>query len=672
MTDRHLRRLAQAYHVAVEYRDWRDQRVSVAPDTLRAVLGALGVDASTSAAVRDSLAERQAGPSRLPPVSVVRFGYPVRVPAGSEVVGYGRIAADGRLPDSVPLGWHTLQTPDGQTGALAYVPEVVALPSGMRGRRLTGLLAQLYSIRSAASWGIGDLVDLAELADYAGRLGVGFTMVNPMHATEPTAPVTDSPYLPVSRRFASPLYLRIERVPEYRRLPATDREAIDALAAPLRAAQRTNALIDRDAVWTAKRQALHLLYRAGLSDRRREEYLAFCHREGQALTDFATWCALAEAYGPRWRRWPRGLRDPRSAQVAAEARRLADRVEFHRWAQWLLDEQLSAAQQAALDAGMPLGILHDLAVGVAPDGADVWMHRDVYVDGVTVGTPPDEFNRHGQNWNQLPWHPGRLAAAGYAPFRDMVRFWLRHSGGLRIDHVMGLFRLWWVPDGATPRDGTYVGYDHEAMVGILGLEAHLADAVVVGEDLGTVEPWIRRYLQSRGILGTSVLWFESDKGAPRPPHRWRRDCLATVDTHDLPPVAGYVTGEFIDVKHRRNALGQDPAQAKAELATRVAAWRGALMSMGLLPASHTSMEALVRGLHAYLARTPATLVGLSVPNLVGERRSQNLPGTYREYPNWRIPLADHTGRAVLLDEVISDPRVAGHIRAAVAAIASDG
>ncbi|MGH3657715.1 MAG: 4-alpha-glucanotransferase, partial [Micromonosporaceae bacterium] len=478
MTDHELRQLAQAYRVAVTYVDWQDNHVTVSPETLRTVLIALGVDVSTPSAVREELrrAARRTEEPPLQTVTVVREGAGFPVPPGArlEIDGVGPIGADGRLPRDLPLGWHTVRSSAGLSGALAYVPDRLRPPPQLTGRA-AGLMAQLYSVRSAGSWGIGDLADLAELARWSGGLGAGFTLVNPLHATEPTVPVHASPYLPSSRRFASPLYLRIEQIPEYAALPAGDRPT---------GPPGGGDLIDRDDVWTAKREALTRLYAVTPTPARREAYHRFVASEGQALTDFATWCALTEAYRGSWRRWPEALRNPRSPEVAAEAVRLADRVEFHRWVQWLVDEQLATAQRAATEAGMPLGIMHDLAVGADPDGADAWMHSDVHAEGVTVGVPPDYFNRLGQDWRQPPWHPGRLAEAGYGPYRDLVRFWLRHGGGLRADHVMGLFRLWWVPSGGSPLDGTYVHYDHEAMVGILALEAHLASAVVVGEDLG--------------------------------------------------------------------------------------------------------------------------------------------------------------------------------------------
>ena len=277
--------------------------------------------------------------------------------------------------------------------------------------RSWGFAVQLYSVRSRGSWGHGDLRDLADVAAWSGTaLGADFVLVNPLHAAEPTAPISPSPYLAMTRRHLSPLYLRIEDVPEYARLGAGDRARVDALGAPLRAASRTAALIDRDAVWAAKRAALEIIRAAGLSPERQTELDAFRARDADAVQDWATWCAIAEVHGPDWRTWPTALADPRSPEVAALRRARADRVDFHAWLQWLTAEQAAAAQRAARRAGMSIGVISDLAVGAHPGGADAWARQDVIVTGMSVGAPPDEFNQRGQDWTLPPWHPGWLAA----------------------------------------------------------------------------------------------------------------------------------------------------------------------------------------------------------------------------------------------------------------------
>ncbi|WP_433174575.1 4-alpha-glucanotransferase [Actinoallomurus sp. CA-150999] len=608
----------------------------------------------TEAGPAASAGGREAAPGAEPPPSAASAD---EAPAGrgrppatsAEVAG---LRAEYRLPPETPLGWHRVRA---RRGGREEVAPLLVAPSRAPdpGERSWGLMAQLYSVRSSRSWGIGDLADLRELATWSGgALGAGFVLINPLHAGEPAPPIRPSPYLPMSRRFTSPLYLRPEEVPEYAAAGPETRRRIEELAAPERTRSRTTGEIDRDAAWTAKRAALELLAEVPLAPERTAAYAAFRERQGEALTAFATWCALAEEHGAYWPAWPAELRDPRSAAVAVERDLRADRVEFHRRLQWWLDEQLGAAQDAAREAGMGLGIVHDLAVGVDPGGADAWAYQDLFASGMSVGAPPDEFNQRGQDWGQPPWHPQRLAAAGYAPYRDMLRHVLRHAGGLRLDHAMQVFRLWWVPRGASPADGTYVSYPYGDLLGVLLFEAHEAGAVVIGEDLGTVADYMRDVFAERGVFGTSMAWFERDEsGAPLSPEEWREPCLATVGTHDMPPIEGYLGGDHIALRERLGLLTRPAAEEYAELDPSLREWKELLTSLGLDTADMTA------ALHAFLSRTPARLVGVSLADAVGERRTQNQPGTVDEYPNWRIPLADAVGHPVLLDDLPRHPRL---------------
>jgi 4-alpha-glucanotransferase len=625
-----LRRRAQAAGVATSYRDWRDRTVEVADETLVAVLAALAAGS---------------------PV-------PAIPPAGSRP-GPGGEPASGPRPgrERGPAPWP----------GLAADHPVAPRPLG----RSWEFTVQLYSLRSRRSWGHGDLHDLADLARWsASELGAGFVLINPLHAAEPAPPVSPSPYLPMSRRFISPLYLRVEDIGEYALLPAAQRRRIGELAAPLHAASTGGGLIDRDAVWCAKRAALEIIHRQPLAPGRRTAFERFRVHEGQALDDWATWCALAEVHGSDWREWPQPLRSMRSAAVAAERGRLGARVKFHAWLQWLADEQRAAAQAAARAAGMRIGIVADLAVGAHPGGADAWAYAGVLAPGVSVGAPPDEFNQQGQDWAQPPWHPGRLAAAGYQPLAGLMRGAFGHAGGLRADHVMGLFRLWWVPAGMSPDRGTYVRYPHQAMAGVFTGEAVRAGALAIGEDLGTVEDWVRDYLAARGVLGTSKLWFERRRdGVPRPPAQWRHHCLATVGTHDVPPVAAFVTGEQVTLRAGLGLLAREPAAERAAAGAALQAWQDALAREGLAPAAGRLGPAeFTVALYGYLARTPAALVGVSLADAVGERRPQNLPGTTTQYPNWCVPLGDGDGRPVLLEDLAAHPGV----RTVVAAVSRPG
>jgi 4-alpha-glucanotransferase len=690
--------LAHAYGVATEYWDWRGQHTVVPRCTIVAVLAALDVGAGDPVAVERSLAEVRDRPWRqvLPDIVVARQGtsprFPVHVTHGTavevfvEVEGGGRRplaqedhwieprTVDGRIigeatfvvPGDLPLGWHRLHAlhADGQAEQpLVVTPARLELPAGLAERRAWGFMTQLYSVRSERSWGLGDLADLAELAAWSARAhGAGFVLVNPLHAAEPVPPMQSSPYLPVTRRFVNPIYLRVEDVHEVAYMPSSDRAIIEWSAEAMRGLNADAGELDRDAVWDAKKAALETVFEQPRTPGRQASLEAFCEREGQGLIDFATWCALAERYGTPMSRWPKHVLDPRSDTVGQLRRELAERVSFYMWLQWCLDEQLAAAQRSAWEAGMRLGVVHDLAVGVHPEGADVWALGDALARYVTVGAPPDAFNQQGQDWSQPPWRPDRLAELGYAPYRDMLRTVLRHAGGLRVDHIIGLFRLWWVPNGAGPAEGTYVRYDHEALIGILALEAHRAGAFVVGEDLGTVEPWVRDYLRERGLLGTSILWFERDgSGKPLPPESWRELCLATVTTHDLPPTSGYLAGEHIELRHRLGLLTRpvgeeteiDEADREAVLAQ--------LAGLGLLGAHPTERDR-VEALHRFLTWTPARLLGVALADATGDRRTMNQPGTNNEYPNWRLPLADGAGRPVLLEEVMNSIRAASLAR----------
>ncbi len=545
---------------------------------------------------------------------------------------------------------------DERCPAAAKAPTAGAVAPWPR-RRSWGFAVQLYSVRSRGSWGHGDLRDLADLAVWSGTaLGADFVLVNPLHAAEPTAPISPSPYLAMTRRHLSPLYLRIEDVPEYARLGAGDRARVDALGAPLRAASRTAALIDRDAVWAAKRAALEIIRAAGLGPERQAELDAFGARDLEAVQDWATWCTIAEVHGPDWRTWPAALADPRSPEVAALRQARADRVDFHAWLQWLTAEQSAAAQRAARRAGMSIGVISDLAVGAHPGGADAWARQDVIVTGMSVGAPPDEFNQRGQDWTLPPWHPGWLAAQAGRPLAELTAATTRHAGGLRIDHVMGLARLWWIPAGMAPGQGTYVRYDHELIGDVLCAEAARAQALAIGEDLGTVEPWLRDFLAERRVLGTSMLWFERGQdGTPRPPDGWRRGCLATVGTHDMPPAATFLTGEQVTIRAELGLLTEPEAEERTAARAELHGWLAMLAGEGLLArpagAAGVTPEEFTVALYGFLARTPAMLIAVSLAEAVGERRPQNLPGTVNEYPNWRIPLADGEGAPVLLEDL---------------------
>jgi 4-alpha-glucanotransferase len=699
-----LAELAAACGVAVEYWDQSGAHVAVSATTVRAVLAALGYPVPDDAAVPAALDQVRLRDWRrmLPPVFVAIQGSArrlwVHVPHGDPVQAWVELPdgtrrdlpqldhwvdpvqvdqaligeASFEVPGDLPLGYHRIlarsTSASSSQATEAHCPLIVtprALdPASITGDRQWGFMEQVYATRSRRSWGLGDLHDCATLAQWSGReLGAGFLLLNPLHAAEPKAPMTPSPYLPVTRRFANPIYLRVEEVPEFARLDALQRERIEVQAQALRQRNLSPDLLDRDAVWTAKRAALQQVFDAGRDEQRAAVFAAFRHEQGQGLQDFATWCALCDVHGPDASAWPVGLRHPRSPQVADFARVHEPLLDFHAWLQWVVDQQLEQAQRQAKDAGMVIGLMHDLAVGAHPEGADAWALQDVLAGGVSVGAPPDMYNQVGQDWSQPPWRPDALAEAAFAPYRDMLRTVLRHAGGLRIDHVLGLFRMWWVPRGMPPSAGTYVRFDHEAMIGILCLEAQRAGAVVVGEDLGTLEPWVQEVLRDRGILGTVILWFETaEAGQVRWPDHWRRDVLASVTVHDLPPTAGFLRDEHVRIRSELGLLTRPESVERAAAGAERQAWAEVARTLGLLDPSvdigtEAGLDALAIALHRVVAASPARLIGIGLPDVVGDRRAQNQPGTDQEYPNWRVPMTDSTGRPVLLEEIMTSPEL---------------
>ncbi|MFC0432749.1 4-alpha-glucanotransferase [Kutzneria buriramensis] len=613
--DDQLVELADAHGVATWYEGSERRRIDVEPDVVVAVLAKLGVAADSPAAISQALAEVRA--DDLPPTIVLRTGRTRKLPAQATVRTEDGDTLDigDEIPGDLPLGWHTLIA-DGREITLVVAPASLPEPP-----RTWGWALQMYAMHSRDSWGVGDLADLSDFVTWSRDTGAGVVLLNPMHAVAPVHPVQPSPYSPSSRRHTNPVYLRVTATNAYLDADDATKAAVDALRP-----DRTTELIDYDQVWDAKIAALELL---------KPETI----REGD---DFALYCALAEVHGADYREWPEELRHPDNPAVREQAD--PARVSFHAWLQELCDEQLATARRAAED--MTIGIVHDLPVGVDPGGADAWALQDVLAPGVTVGAPPDAFNQQGQNWSLPPWQPRKLAEAGYQPYRRLLQAVFRHSHGLRIDHIAGLWRLWWIPSGDARR-GTYVRYDAEAMTGILALEAHRAGAAVIGEDLGTVEPVVTETLHANNMLSSAVLWFERDEhGNLRPPQDWPERATASVSTHDLPTAAGFLRSEHVRVRAELGVLADDVDAEYANAAKE----RRELLEMLNLDESAAEEDVIV-AMHALLAGTPCRLVLASPYDVIGETRQPNLPGTVDEYPNWRIPFP------VDLAAFTADPRV---------------
>jgi 4-alpha-glucanotransferase len=516
------------------------------------------------------------------------------------------LAADGSLPASLPPGYHTLHGPSaGGERRLIVSPGTCHLPPDLRA---WGWSAQLYAVRSRKSWGLGDLADLRELARWAARLGAGALLLNPLDAPLPLLPQEPSPYYPSSRRFRNPLYIRVEEVPGAERLG-------EQLARLAEAGRRLNRrrLIDRDRVYRLKLTALEELFGAFPGD---PAFDAYRRAEGSELEDYATFCALSEVHRGPWCDWPEELRHPDSEAVRRFRADRRHRVRFHEWLQWLLDRQLTAA-------AAEIGLVHDLPIGVQGDGADAWAWQDVFASGLSVGAPPDPFNAAGQDWAVPPFDPWRLRAAAYEPFVQTVRAAFRHGAGLRVDHVMGLFRLYWIPAGEGPTKGIYVRYPHGDLLDILALESQRAGAFVAGEDLGTVESSVRDEMARRRILSYRLLWFEEEA-----PARYVQESLAAVTTHDLPTLAGIWEGSDPDHSMRerlRRHTGVSDDRPVAEVA-----------------------EAAYRA----LAASPSRLLAATLEDALGVAERPNKPGTTSEWPNWSLALP------VSLEELRRDPRPA--------------
>lgn len=679
--------LARRLGVDTDYWDFAGNYHEVPQSTLVRVIDALGFTLQSSDDIErahESL-DREYWFSTLPKGLVVRqsqgANIPVHVPDGTSLEvwletengdtspleqldiwvparDFGpegrRGEATFRLPEGTEWGYHTLhaKTVEGEfSQQVAVVPDRLPLGS-LEHSRSWGVMTQLYSVTSRGSWGMGDFHDLGHIAEIFGRQGADFVLTNPLHAGEPNVPITPSPYLPVSRRFLSPLYIRPADIAEYRHLDSTSESLVKVAFA-----QASNELfpvdavkhIDRDRSWKAKREALEVFFKVKRSPSREAEFRDFIAARGQDLQNFALWCALYDRFGQG--PWEDDVADVSGPRVAALREKLAEQVEFYCWLQWIASTQLHAAQESAKNAGMTIGIMNDLAVGVHKYAADVWSTPDAYVRSMSVGAPPDMYNQLGQDWTQPPMNPRYMATHDWEPLRGIIHRALADCGALRIDHVMGLIRLWWIPRGADPNEGTYVRYNHEATVGIMLLEAARAHAVVVGEDLGTVEDWVRDYLKDRGILGTSVLWFERNGSDFKPPEQYREMCMAAVNTHDLPPTLGFLRAGHLEVQDRLGILPQPLEQAKDALYDDIAKLVEQLRNMGLLENDYPTESELILALHRFIGKTPAKLSVVSLVDAVGDLRMQNQPGTNNEYPNWRIPLSDSLGRSVKVEEL---------------------
>jgi (1->4)-alpha-D-glucan 1-alpha-D-glucosylmutase len=676
--------------------------------TERALLGAMGLPAGTDPEVAAALLQldRQEAERPLRPVQVVReparphrvevtlpagddgkaFRWRLRRESGAEDLGeftpaaleeVGRSRLDGQervrrvlaIDLAVEAGYHrfAIEPLDGRgrAGEMSFIvaPETCYLPPALRGEgRVWGFAAQLYSIRSERNWGIGDFGDLRRVLEFCARNGAGAVLLNPLHALFPDAPDHACPYSPSSRAFFNLLYLDVQAVPEFAECPEA-KAAVDAPAFQTRLrALRAAPQVDYRGVAEAKREVLELLYRHF-----RTRHLAQGTDRGHAFLDYRSgrgpglrWQALFDALQEHFRRqdeqvwgwpaWPEPYRDPHSPEVAAFAEAHAERVECFEYLQWQAADQLAAAGRDSWEQGLGIGLILDLAIGVAPGGSATWTGNGLYARDAAVGAPPDEVNRMGQNWGLPPWIPHRLTEAAYEPFIELLRANMASAGALRVDHVMGLCRLFWVPQGLPIAEGSYVAYPFGDLLGILALESQRNRCLVIGEDLGTVPDEVRRALQATGVLSTRLLYFERrEDGRLMPPEAYPVQAVAAVTTHDLPTLAGFWQG--LDIGLRTDLhLYPDEAVRDQQILGRAedrAQLLLALGSEGLVPAGgglhQVDLPAMTpefaAAVYTYLARAPSKVLLVQLEDGFGGLEQPNLPGTVAPaYPSWRLKL----------------------------------
>lgn len=592
------------------------------------------------------------------------------------------------LPQDLPMGYYEVKAwaQGGNTGAeakfrLIVAPERCYIPENLqKGARLWGFALQLYSLRSERNWGIGDFQDLAMVVEWAGKLGAGVLGLNPLHALKNSKPYHISPYSPNSRLFLNDLYIDVEQVAECKTAPEVQKRLADpSFRAQLEAARKSE-LVDYNAVASAKRAVLDLCYRAFLRDNfegtepnlkpktaRGWFFHRYVQQEGEPLVQFALFQALederqfVQSRSVVWADWPEQYRMPSSDSVVEFKRRHMKKVRFFQYLQWLAADQLKALVGKTHEVGMPIGFYHDLALGSDRYGADGWRFQDVLAMKADCGAPPDAFAPEGQNWGFSPADPVRLRASGYEYFIEMLRNNLRYGGAIRIDHVMALFRLFWIPRGLPASKGTYVHYPAEDLLAILALESTRANALVIGEDLGTVPDWVRDRLGAAGVLSYRVFYFErTGSGACKPPVSYPAQALAVITTHDLPTLSGYWEGTDIETRAKLGLFASEQARV-AMLAERQLekTWiLAALKAEDLLPAGVPDDPAqtpamtteLAEAIHLYLARTPAWMVLANLEDVIGTRVQTNLPGTVDQHPNWCRKLHAR------VDELVGDSR----------------
>jgi 4-alpha-glucanotransferase len=668
-----LRELAARLGIVPEYLDQTGKRIVRTSDATREVLlGVMGFDAPTEDAARGWLAEldHESESAVIDPVRVVERDaaaartITVRVPRdmGSATVVATVAEESGRtwrlekkvresgtlrLASPLPYGYHTvsLRLANGirelsAEQSLIIVPSRCVTPDQvLGGDRVFGFVANLYAVRREQDWGIGDLTTLGALVEWGAQRGAEFVGVNPLHALFNRG-ADVGPYSPVSRLFRNHIYMDVAAVPVLAR--GAEGRALAAACEREAATLRAQPLVDYDGVIALKERALreaHRLFRASASPQESKAFEGFVSAREPELTRYATWMAIAESAGtPDWRQWPAPMRDAASRAVSAFREANEERVDFHRWLQFETHRQLGDAAARGRALGMRIGIYQDLAIGTNPGGSDTWSFPELFLSGAAVGAPPDPYSAIGQNWGLPPMSPRALQAQGYHYWIQLLRRAFEHAGALRIDHVMGLFRTFWIPDGGTGRDGAYVRFPADDLLGILALESVRHDALVVGEDLGTVPSYVPPAMKKWGLLSSKVMLFEQARGGFKPAARYPELALATANTHDMAPLAGFWAGRDLELRASSGLIG-GAAEVDAARKDREREKRALLDRVGLdapRAADTGFARSLVGAVHEFVSSTRSRLVGFSYDDVAGESEPVNVPGVGPDgYPSWR-------------------------------------
>jgi 4-alpha-glucanotransferase len=634
--DEVLLALAQEAGLEVRWSDAKGTAQTVRIDTLRAVLAALDLPAGSRAEIDNSRARLRQEKERPPPLIIARASETIFLNGGKFAEfktesgerktvrlcknGIGRTSFRGpRAP-----GYYRIEI-GGQEIALAVSPPRALRPKDMAPGKLAGIAVQVYALRGGTSGGFGDFSALGDFARTAGRVGFDAVMASPTHALFGAEVSRFSPYSPSTRLFFNPLFADVTH----------------AGGAPLREALGDDTLIDWKTAGERKQRALRKAFAQFRRETDRRRFEAFCHEGGERLLAHALFEALDSHFRGKgvagFRHWPAGFESPAATKISAFAKEEHEVVEYQLFLQWLSSLSAEAAQAKARK-DMAIGIVADLAVGMDPEGSHAWSAPQELLRGLHVGAPPDAFFAHGQDWGLTALSPRGLRMLGYAPFIATLRAAMRHAGGVRIDHALGLRRLWVVPAGASPTEGVYLRYPKEEMLRLIALESHRNNAVVVGEDLGTVPEGFRDDLARAGVLGMQVLWFERNGEGFVKPSAWRCEAMATTTTHDLPTVAGWWTAHDIDWRKRVGHLGQNAeTESSARAADRERLWtalRNARCATGDTPPPGDFEKALLGAL-SYVGKTRCALAFAPIEDIAADLEQPNLPGTIDEHPNWR-------------------------------------